>query len=162
MLKPWRKEGGLAHPRARALTKQRQTTAGGFLEAPWPLILTQFGPIQPPSLSPNISPRLPPPPPGEPTSGKVYVNYRSRRAEIANAMQPSMPCGDTWDVKTAKVPLVSGRLKAGCCSVWCWLAAWLAGWLVGWLVGWWVQACPEKGRVIYVVVFLVCFFSFRV
>ncbi|CAJ1396346.1 unnamed protein product [Effrenium voratum] len=44
-------------------------------------------------------------------NAEVYVNYRSRRAEIANAMQPSMPCGDTWDVKTAKVPLVSGRLK---------------------------------------------------
>ena len=45
--------------------------------------------------------------------GQVYVNYRARRDEIGASMTPEMATGDAWDVKTAAVPLLGGRLKDG-------------------------------------------------
>lgn len=42
---------------------------------------------------------------------QVYVNYRARREEIGANMTAEMAIGDAWDVKTAAVPLLGGRLK---------------------------------------------------
>eukprot|EP00913_Durusdinium_trenchii_P001465 g1357.t1 len=44
-------------------------------------------------------------------NAEVYVNYRARRQEISGSMTPDIPTGDAWDVKTAAIPLVGGRLK---------------------------------------------------
>ena len=41
----------------------------------------------------------------------MYVNYRARRDDISASMTAEMATGDAWDVKTAAVPLLGGRLK---------------------------------------------------
>lgn len=41
----------------------------------------------------------------------MYVNYRARRDEISASMTAEMATGDAWDIKTAAVPLLGGRLK---------------------------------------------------
>ncbi|CAL1174051.1 unnamed protein product [Cladocopium goreaui] len=44
-------------------------------------------------------------------NAEVYVNYRARREEISASITAEMATGDAWDVKTAAVPLLGGRLK---------------------------------------------------
>ena len=50
-------------------------------------------------------------PPWSVSLPQVYVNYRARREEISASITAEMATGDAWDVKTAAVPLLGGRLE---------------------------------------------------